>query len=193
MQWENAFDALAVGDSAHGECFIKSAAFATNYYASEYLDSFLVPFHNASMNAHAVADGKLRRVASLLFFLDGIDNLIHDNIPFPPAGRANIFIRISSKGKRKMGHKDWLVWKSRGSVAIGPETGITDAGYNTSSSISIRLIVLICENQCNLSLIFGSTSAPVVQLDRATASGAVGCGFEPRRAHFQFRISECGF
>jgi pimeloyl-ACP methyl ester carboxylesterase len=26
-------------------------------------------------------------------------------------------------------------------------------------------------------------SAPVVQLDRATASGAVGCGFEPRRAH----------
>src|SRR6266567_3015262 len=25
--------------------------------------------------------------------------------------------------------------------------------------------------------------APVAQLDRATASGAVGCGFEPRRAH----------
>src|SRR5438094_8801110 len=25
--------------------------------------------------------------------------------------------------------------------------------------------------------------APVVQLDRATASGAVGCAFEPRRAH----------
>jgi TorA maturation chaperone TorD len=56
MQWENAFDALAVGDSAHGECFIKSAAFAANHYASEYLDSFLVPFHNASVNAHAVAD-----------------------------------------------------------------------------------------------------------------------------------------
>jgi len=112
MQWENALDALAVGDSAHGECFIESAAFAANHYASEYLDSFLVPFHNASVNAHAVADGKLRRVASLLFLLDGIDNLIHDNIPFPPAGRANIFIRISSKGKRKMGHKNWLVWKS---------------------------------------------------------------------------------
>jgi hypothetical protein len=185
VQRENALDALAVGDSAHGECFIKSATFAANHYASEYLDSFLVPFHNASMNAHAVADGKLRRVASLLFFLDGIDNMIHDNIPFPPAGRANIFIRISSKGKRKMGHKNWLVWKSGGSVATGPlETGITDAGYNISSSISIcHLIVLICENQCNLWLIFGSTSAPVVQLDRATASGAVGCGFEPRRAH----------
>ena len=94
-----------------------------------------------------------------------------------------------------MGRKNWLVWKSGGSVATGPlETGITDAGYNISSSISIcHLIVSICENQCNLWLIFGSTSAPVVQLDRATASGAVGCAFEPRRAHFQFRISECGF
>src|SRR5204862_15435 len=28
------------------------------------------------------------------------------------------------------------------------------------------------------------SAAPVVQLDRATASGAVGCAFEPRRAHF---------
>src|SRR6266699_2118118 len=28
--------------------------------------------------------------------------------------------------------------------------------------------------------------APVAQLDRATASGAVGCGFEPRRAHSDF-------
>src|SRR5437868_7906307 len=27
------------------------------------------------------------------------------------------------------------------------------------------------------------SAAPVVQLDRATASGAVGCAFEPRRAH----------
>ena len=192
MQRENALDTLAVGDSAHGECFIKSAAFAANHYASEYLDSFLVPFHNASMNAHAVADGKLRRVASLLFFLDGIDNLIHDKVPFPSAGRANIFIRISSKGKRKMGYKNWLVWKPRGSVATGPlETGITDAGYNISSSISIcHLIVSISENQCNLWLLFGSTSAPVVQLDRATASEAVGCGFEPRRA--QIPISDFG-
>ena len=83
-----------------------------------------------------------------------------------------------------MGHKNWLVWKSGGSVATGPlKTGITDAGYNVSSSISICHLVLIWENQCNLWLIFGSTSAPVVQLDRATASGAVGCAFEPRRAH----------
>jgi len=127
VQRENALDTLAVGDSAHGECFIKSATFAANHYASEYLDSFLVPFHNASVNAHAVADGKLRRVASLLFFLDGIDNLIHDNIPFPPAGRANIFIRISSKGKRKMGHKNWLVWKSGEALRPGRSRPATSA------------------------------------------------------------------
>src|SRR5436309_1067831 len=91
MQRENALDALAVRDSAYGECFVKSAAFTANHYACEYLDSFLVPFRNASMNAHAVADGKLRRVASSLFFLDGIDDLTHDKIPSPSAGRANSF------------------------------------------------------------------------------------------------------
>jgi hypothetical protein len=31
------------------------------------------------MNAHAVAHGKLRRVAFLLFFLDGINELVHNN------------------------------------------------------------------------------------------------------------------
>ena len=134
MQRKNALDALAVGDSAHGECFIESAAFATNHYASEYLDSFLVPFHNASMNAHAVADGKLRRVASLLFFLDGIDNLIHDNIPFPPAGRANIFIRISSKGKRKMGYKNWLVWKSAEALRPGRSKPASPMPATTSAA-----------------------------------------------------------
>src|SRR4029453_10973425 len=77
MQRENSLDALAVGNSAHSECFVKSAAFAANHYASEYLDSFLVPFHNPGMNAHAIAHGKLRRVAFLLFFLDGINDLIH--------------------------------------------------------------------------------------------------------------------
>jgi hypothetical protein len=92
----------------------------------------------------------------------------------------------SNKLKRqtKDGPRELACVEIRGGVATGPlETGITDAGYNISRSISIcHLIVLICENQCNLWLIFGSTSAPVVQLDRATASGAVGCAFEPRRA-----------
>src|SRR5437763_14188154 len=30
-----------------------------------------------------------------------------------------------------------------------------------------------------------NTSAPVAQLDRVTASEAVGCAFEPRRAHLR--------
>jgi hypothetical protein len=31
-------------------------------------------------------------------------------------------------------------------------------------------------------------SAPVAQLDRALASGAKGCGFDPRRAQFNPRV-----
>src|SRR6266487_6544534 len=40
----------------------------------------------------------------------------------------------------------------------------------------------ICENQRDLWLIL-VLIAPVAQLDRALASGAKGCGFDPRRAH----------
>src|SRR5437764_2859283 len=32
-------------------------------------------------------------------------------------------------------------------------------------------------------IMFGFARAPVAQLDRALASGAKGCGFDPRRAH----------
>src|SRR6266568_844205 len=113
MQRENSLNALAIRNSAHGKCFVKSAAFTADHYASEYLDSFLVPFHNPGMNAHAVAHGKLRRVAFLLFFLDGINDLIHENflsLPRrsldeggPPAGRANIFIRAKQDCKLKIG------------------------------------------------------------------------------------------
>jgi hypothetical protein len=35
--------------------------------------------------------------------------------------------------------------------------------------------------------------APVVQLDRATASGAVGCAFEPRRAQLIFYLRKSWF
>ena len=59
MEGEYTLHALAVGDSAHGECFVKSAAFAANHYASEYLDSLLVPLHNPGMNADAVTYRKL--------------------------------------------------------------------------------------------------------------------------------------
>src|SRR4030095_5975177 len=60
MQRENSLDALAVGNSAHRKGFIKSATFTDTHNSSEYLDSFLVSFHNPGMNAHRVATGNLR-------------------------------------------------------------------------------------------------------------------------------------
>ena len=36
---------------------------------------------------------------------------------------------------------------------------------------------------------FRVSRAPVAQLDRALASGAKGCGFDPRRAHFLQKFS----
>jgi hypothetical protein len=51
------------------------------------------------------------------------------------------------------------------------------------SDFSLCFRFLSVELGVNLWLLF-NLSAPVAQLDRATASGAVGCAFEPRRAHF---------
>ena len=57
------------------------------------------------------------------------------------------------------------------------------ASDNINSSISpVIRSPLSVEIRLNLWLVV-DLPAPVVQLDRATASGAVGCGFEPRRAH----------
>jgi hypothetical protein len=115
MERKHSLNALAVGNSADGECFVKSTAFAANHDASEYLDSFLVPFHNPGMNAHAVAHGKLRRVAFLLFFLDASmirfikllslprRSLDEGGLAHPPAGRANIVIRAKEDCKLKIG------------------------------------------------------------------------------------------
>src|SRR5207248_3011742 len=91
MQGEDSFDALAVRDSAHGECFVDSAALTANDYTSEYLNSFLVAFYYPGMNAHAVPHRKQPSVAPLLFLLDSIDDLIHEIPFFPPAGRGNSF------------------------------------------------------------------------------------------------------
>jgi hypothetical protein len=43
------------------------------------------------MNAHAIPDRKRRRVASVLFFLNGIDDLIHEKLPSPPARAGEQF------------------------------------------------------------------------------------------------------
>src|SRR6266536_5357597 len=79
MQRENSLHAFAIRDSAHGERFVESASFTANHYARKYLDSFLVSLHNPRMDADAVADLECVGVGFLLFFLDGIDDLVHKN------------------------------------------------------------------------------------------------------------------
>src|ERR1700747_411139 len=86
MEWKNALYALAVGDPTHGECFVQSAAPPADHYACKYLNSFLVPFYHAGVNTHTVTHSKLRRIALLLFFLDGIHKLIHKETPFLAQG-----------------------------------------------------------------------------------------------------------
>ena len=77
MQRENALDALAVRYAAHSEGLVKAAAFAANHYAGKYLNAFLVAFHNAGVNAYAVANRKRRQIALLLFVLDEFNDPIH--------------------------------------------------------------------------------------------------------------------
>ena len=84
MEGKYTLYALAVRDSAHGECFVESAALTANDYTGENLNSFLVPFHHAGVNTHAIPNRERRSVTPLLFFLDSIDDLIHEN-PLSPA------------------------------------------------------------------------------------------------------------
>ena len=77
MQGEYPLDALAVRDATHGESFVDSPTLTANDYAGEYLDSFLVSFHNAGVHAHAIANRKRFDIAFLLFLLNRIDDLIH--------------------------------------------------------------------------------------------------------------------
>src|SRR6266480_7682154 len=74
---------------------------APNHDAGENLDPFLVAFHNPRMNTNAVAHSKVPRIRFLLFFLDDVDDPIHETPPAPPAGRANIFSRTTSNCKLK--------------------------------------------------------------------------------------------
>jgi hypothetical protein len=67
---ENALDTFAVADAADGEGFVQAAAFAANHDAGENLHAFLVAFDDAGMDAHAVADIKLRQITLKLFLLD---------------------------------------------------------------------------------------------------------------------------
>jgi len=87
MQRKDTLDTFSVRDSAHGERFIESPTLTANDYSSKDLDSLFVPFHHTGMNAYAIPDRKRCGVASVLFFLNRVDDLIHEKYPLP-AGSA---------------------------------------------------------------------------------------------------------
>ena len=91
MQRKYPLDALAVRDAAHGESFVKPATLPTDHYAGEYLDSLLVSFHDAGVHAHAVPNRKCCRVVLPLFFLNRIDELIHNRRQPRGCGRTLSF------------------------------------------------------------------------------------------------------
>src|SRR6266446_8503977 len=78
MKRENAFDTFAVGNAPHGECFVKPAPFAANHDAGENLNPLLVALHHSRVHADAIAHGKLRSIALLLLFFDGVNNAVHN-------------------------------------------------------------------------------------------------------------------
>src|ERR1700730_3129539 len=80
MEWKYAFNAFAIGNAAHGECFIQTATFAADHDSGKNLDSLLITLHDASMHANTVTDFKVREVALLLLFFDDVENAVHNMI-----------------------------------------------------------------------------------------------------------------
>ena len=156
MQWKHSLHALAVRDPAHGESFIQPAALTTDHNARKDLDSFLVAFYHSCMYTHAVANRKRRDLAFLLLFLNNINDLVH-----------KLVASVRGCGRTLSFEENAFATRNRG--AFEQKRKHED-------------MQKICENLANLWLI-PSPSAPVAQLDRALASGAKGCGFDPRRAH----------
>ena len=177
MQRKYPLDALAVRDAAHGESFVEPAALSADHNTGKDLNSFLVSFHDASMHAHAIANRKRFGIAFLLFFLDDIDDLIHKLV----ASRA-------AAG----GHSHSKPRVLQPEIANHLSTSTKDPPsfhYGVAGQLAQDIIRKICENLQDLWLI-PVLIALVAQLDRALASGAKGCRFDPCRAH---SLGKCSF
>ena len=81
MQRENSLDADAIGNLAHRERRAIAAAVDFDHHALERLDAFLLALANLHMDADAIADAKLREVASKTSVLDLLDDAIHGKMP----------------------------------------------------------------------------------------------------------------
>ena len=80
------------------------------------------------------------------------------------------------------------VWCAPGTLKDRDSTPASPmAGYKIESSICLPFGSFMGGIRLNLWFVV-NLPAPVVQLDRATASGAVGCGFEPRRAQLTLKM-----
>ena len=160
MQREYPLDAFTVRDAAHRESFIESATLPADHYPRKDLDSFLVSFHNPGVHTHAIANRKRFGVVFLLFLLNRVDDLIHKFVASQRGcGRTLSFegSRFATRNRQSFRHQD---------------EATAGAGLQQKT----------CENQWDLWLI-PILIALVAQLDRALASEAKGCGFDPRRAH----------
>src|SRR5262249_21566033 len=92
--------AFTVGNSAHGKCFIHTAAFAPDHYSRKYLDPFLVSLHNPRMNADRIAHLERVRVGFLLLFFDGTDDLVHKHPSESGRRASNTQRRIATENNR---------------------------------------------------------------------------------------------
>src|SRR4030095_10320352 len=78
MHRKHALDAFAVRNPANGKRFIQPAALPADHDPGENLNTLLVAFHHSSMDSDGIADAKLRQLGFELFFLDGVDDAVHD-------------------------------------------------------------------------------------------------------------------
>src|SRR5262249_37683396 len=136
--------------------FIQTAALTTDHDTRKDLDSFLVAFYDARVYTHAVANRKRRHIVFPLLLLNNINDLVH-----------KLVLSRATAGAHSPSNKALLQPEITGHSSRSTSTGDAQKIY---------------ENLDNLWLI-PVPSAPVAQLDRALASGAKGCGFDPRRAH----------
>ena len=72
MQRENPFDAFARYDSADRKSAIDAPAFAGDYRAGKYADTFLVAFFDSAMDVNYVADFKMRNILLQAFAFDNV-------------------------------------------------------------------------------------------------------------------------
>jgi len=78
MHWENALDPFAVRNAPNRKRFVQAPSFSPDDDTSEDLNAFFVAFDDSSMDANGIADPECLYLGLELFFLDGVDDAVHD-------------------------------------------------------------------------------------------------------------------